>query len=306
MIFPLQYAELAGSAEVSLRRYHVATGASSARDGEQGLSASTLVSELGSPQAAKAVEASHRAITRAAAGLDRIKKACLLMNTPFNPEIGPAIETVGEIQALIHQARNDLPPWSAEVPVEEIDEDEDDAGTDGDAGETPAGSAAAAQTVTIKATKLPNRPAAVQTLTALELYFATHEPASPALLLVTQARLLIGRPLIEAIQTLLPEHAPRTRIDLGDKRFVLDMDRLMMLAQESVQMSQPQDEDPGDPPVITNRAEAAGHLAAVEEFFRAREPASPIPVLIFRARNYLEKDFSALVAELIPLQPEGE
>jgi len=54
--------------------------------------------------------------------------------------------------------------------------------------------------------------------------------------------------------------------------------------------------------VVDSRADVAGHLSALEEFYRAREPASPIPVLLFRARTYLEKDFSSIVTEIIPAQ----
>ena len=41
-------------------------------------------------------------------------------------------------------------------------------------------------------------------------------------------------------------------------------------------------------------------LKLIEEFFRVREPASPIPILLFKARNMLSKDFHSLVRELIP------
>ena len=76
------------------------------------------------------------------------------------------------------------------------------------------------------------------------------------------------------------------------------------LAEEGVTMAgYPEDDEPGEPPVVSNRNEASANLSAVEEFFRAREPASPIPVLLLRARTYLDKDFSAIVAELIPPPP---
>jgi len=106
------------------------------------------------------------------------------------------------------------------------------------------------------------------------------------------------------LETLLPAHSERAKIDFGaETGFVLDMGRLKQLAQEAVSTAQNAvDEDPGEAPVVENRADVAAHLSALEEFYRAREPASPIPVLLFRARTYLEKDFSSIVTEIIPAQ----
>ena len=119
--------------------------------------------------------------------------------------------------------------------------------------------------------------------------------------------LLVGKTLVEAIETLLPDRAGNTRIDLGaDTGFVMDMARLKMLSGEAASVAGAAEEVAGDPPVVASRADVAGHLRALEEFFRAREPASPVPVLLFRAKTYLEKDFSAVVAELIPAPPVVE
>jgi hypothetical protein len=52
--------------------------------------------------------------------------------------------------------------------------------------------------------------------------------------------------------------------------------------------------------VILSRDHAGLMLKQVEEFFQIREPASPIPILLFKARNLLAKDFHALVRELLP------
>jgi type VI secretion system protein ImpA len=118
--------------------------------------------------------------------------------------------------------------------------------------------------------------------------------------------LLFGRPLVEALETLLPEQAERAKIDFGvETGFVLDMTRLKLLASEAASVAQSaDDEDAGPDPEVTNRSDVAGHLSALDEFYRAREPASPIPVLLFRARTYLEKDFSSIVTEIIPPQAD--
>ncbi len=302
---PLQYAEVAGPGEVSFRRMQVALGKSEPRQGELGLDPGKISTELASPGNAKAVDAAQALLTRCAAALARIKTAGLMNDPPFNPAVDPTATTIAEIQTMIAGARPDLPPWSAEeaaaeaAPAAAADDDAAEAATDSD---DPAPVAAAPVAAPTVVTKIPSRTAAVRTISAIEAYFATHEPAAPALLLITQARLLVGKPLIEAIETLLPADAPRVMIDFGPATgFKMDMNRLKMLAGESASLAGTvEDEDPGEDPVVGNRADVAGHLSALEEFFRAREPASPIPVLLFRARSYLEKDFAAIVSELIP------
>lgn len=302
---PLQYVELAGPGEVSYRRMQVALGKSDPRQGELGLDPGKISSELASPGNAKHVEAAHALLSRAASALARIKTAGLLNDPPFNPAVDPTVAAVGDLQAIIAGARADLAPWSAEeaAPTDADVAQPDATDTDGaDGSDAPTPTAAAPVAAPTVVTKIPSRTAALRTITALEAYFATHEPAAPALLLITQARLLVGKPLIEAIETLMPAEAGRVTIDFGPATgFKMDMTRLKMLAGEAAsQAGTVEDEDPGEDPVVANRADVAGHLSALEEFFRAREPASPIPVLLFRARSYLEKDFAAIVSELIP------
>lgn len=306
VVFPLQYAEIAGPGEVSLRRQLVALGTANPRAGEDGLNTGKLTSEIAAPGNRKYVEEAHAALNTALAAMARIRSACLRNDmNPFNPAIEPAELAVKEMLGIIQSGRPDLAPWTADgdAPVgEDVAEGGDeDAGDDAD-GDAPVGAAKPAMVAAAVVTKIPNRAAALATIKAIEGYFATHEPSSPALLLVTQSRLLFGKPLVEALETLLPAHAGRAAIDFGaETGFVLDMGRLKMLAGEAV--SQAQDtsgEDAGPPPEVNSRSDVAGHLSALEEFYRAREPASPIPVLLFRARTYLEKDFSSIVTEIIP------
>ncbi len=308
VVFPLQYAELAGPGEVSLRRQLVALGNATPRAGEDGLNTGKLSSEIAAPGNRKFVEDAHAALNSALAAMARIRSACLRNDAnPFNPAIEPAETTIKEMLALIQTGRPDLVPWSADGDTQdggsEIAEDDDvaDENVENDA---PVAAAKPAMVAATVVTKIPNRAAALATIKAIEGYFATHEPSSPALLLVTQSRLLFGKPLVEALETLLPAHAARAAIDFGaETGFVLDMGRLKMLAGEAV--SQAQDisgEDAGPAPKVESRSDVAGHLSALEEFYRAREPASPIPVLLFRARTYLEKDFSSIVTEIIPVK----
>ena len=146
---------------------------------------------------------------------------------------------------------------------------------------------------------------AYRMLHAIERYFSTTEPASLALVLVTQSRLLIGRPLVEALDALMENSAAYASITFGtDTGFAIPMARMRELSGQAniastEDWSQSSDEEN---PVaeILSREHAGMVLKQVEDFFRIREPASPIPILLFKARNMLGKDFHALVRELIP------
>lgn len=301
---PLQYVELAGAGEVSLRRMHVALGKSEPREGELDLDAGKLSQALSAPGNGKAVEAAHTALNTAAGALARIKTAGLVAEKPFTPAVDATVDTIREIQELIAEARPDLQPWSAEPAAADTDNTSDEADDDAPA------TASAPQTITttVVATDIPNRIAAERTLQGVESYFATHEPSSPALLLVTQARKLVGMPLVDAIDLLLPADAERTTIGFGAASgFKIDMTQLRALAQESSAMADTpagaEDVDTGIP-VVETRAEASGHIASLETFYRVREPASPIPMLLSKARTFMEKDFAKIVAELVPPQTD--
>ena len=299
---PLQHINLAGAGEVTYRKFLAATGQSEPREGEVGINAGALTSEIAAPGNAKAVEAAHAAFDQAADALNRIASACLRLETPFTPSLAPTIKAIADIQGLIAEGRSDLQPWSESAapeddPSEEVADDEAAETEDGaPVVKTPAPD--------VPAGVIANRASALQALNVLEGYMATHEPSSPSLLLITQARLLVGRPLVEAIETLMPEHANKTKITLGESTgFILYMDRLKMLAQEAGTLAQPlESETPGPIPEIESRANIAPLLASVEAFFRSKEPASPIPVLLSRAKTLLDKDFSATVADLIQIK----
>ena len=52
--------------------------------------------------------------------------------------------------------------------------------------------------------------------------------------------------------------------------------------------------------VARTRADAAGLILSAEAFFRQAEPSSPIPLLLERARDYLNRDFASIMNELAP------
>ena len=93
-------------------------------------------------------------------------------------------------------------------------------------------------------------------------------------------------------------------IDFGAQTgFVIPAGRLKSLSDEGLPSGAPAAPAPdevSDPPSIAGQSDVAVVLRSVEEFFYARERSSPVPVLLHRARGYLEKSFQEIVDELIP------
>ena len=76
---------------------------------------------------------------------------------------------------------------------------------------------------------------AAAALLAVETYFAANEPSTPALILVHQARTLVGKPLIHALEVLLPEAAPRAMIKIqGEINVQLNMTQLKQLTADDL------------------------------------------------------------------------
>ena len=303
---PLQYLNIAGPGEVTLRRHMAATKQVDPREGEVGLNAGSLLSNIAAPGNKNAVDTAHRLLTAACVAMARMKGACIRGDRPFTLGVTATMDIIADIQKLIAQGRPDLEPWSAAGRADVSDTTEDTAPSES-GGQNTASATSLPATPTLPAQKIADQVTARQALRAIEVFFARNEPSSAALLLVIQARLLVGKPLIEAIETLLPEDANKTRIDFGpDTGFSMSMDRLRLLSAEMAKHALPQAEEPAEPPPeITSRAEVASWLRGVDEYFRIREPASPIPLLLSRAKAYLDKDFSALISELMPGRTKG-
>lgn len=302
VVQPLSYIGLNGPGEVSLRKIKVARGDLTPHAGEEVQSSGQLMDMLGSPGARKRVDEGFAAIGAMTAALDRINKQCKTAEAPFTIAVDPLRDVLGELRGLIIDARPDLRGAEGDVIAEDTDDADDSATDEGDEG----GSQGA--TVPVDTGPVGSHAEARATLEACEAYFQAKEPSSAALLLITQARLLIGKPLIEALETLLPTEAPKTVVEFGPQTgFVLTIDRLKQLSSQVTANPAPTDEpeSPVARPQIATGGEAAGALRNVETYFRAAERSSPVPILLQRARSYLDKDFQALVDELIPQPPQG-
>lgn len=301
IVQPLTYIGINGPGEVSLRKIKVARGDLSPHPGEEVQSTGQLMDMLGSPGARKRVDEGFAAIGAMTAALDRINKQCKMGDAPFTIAVEPLRDVLGELRGLILDARPDLRGAEGDVTAEEPEDEDDLAASEGD----DAGASAA--TVPVDTGPVGSHAEARATLEACEAYFQTREPSSAALLLITQARLLIGKPLIEALETLLPTEAPKTVVEFGPQTgFVLTIDRLKQLSGQVSANTAPagEPEAPVTPPQIATGGEAAGALRNVETYFRTAEKSSPVPILLQRARSYLDKDFQALVDELIPQPPQ--
>ncbi len=304
---PLQYVGLTGNTEVTLRRIRVADGKYTPGDGEKNLDGSKLRSMLASPEAAAAVARNHAALISLAESFIRILRACKLNETqPFVPEVTETVAILDEMRGLINDARPDLRGAEADLEAAAADAAEEGGPEAGAAADTPAddGAPAAPAAPPLPASAIRSHAEARQALLTCEVYFRAYEPSSAALLLVTQARLLIGKSLMEAMQILLPSEAGKAMIEFGPQTgFVLSTDKLKALSNEApsgAPAPAPEPAEVGDPPVVTNTQEAAAALRGVEDFFRRSEKSSPVPILLQRARSYLDKDFQALMSELIP------
>jgi len=134
-------------------------------------------------------------------------------------------------------------------------------------------------------------------LSALETYFAENEPSSPALILVHQARLLIGRPLVEALAALAPAQAGGAMLMVDPASgFCLDMERMKQL---TVAVPAILRRLAGPEPGMRDRGEALAAMLGIEEFLAAREPSSPVTMLLSRARAMMGSNFPALLRELL-------
>lgn len=307
ILAPLDYATLISDrrgGEIIYRPYGTGTGKLTPREGEEAGDSGRVMTALGSSENIAAVDALYGQMTGIRDGLKSVTAICQGAARPFTPHFDRLVEKLGDMIAMVEAARSDL----GAAPAEDSPADEMPEG-DG-AGGPSAAVASGGQTITVTAVvgEIADHRAAFRALKALEAYFVSTEPSSLALILVTQSRILIGRPLVEAIDALLENNANYAVLNFGTEQgFSLSMYRMRDLAtQAGIPGAESLDEwregDP-DPPVILSRDHAGIVLKQIEEFFRQREPASPIPILLFKARNFLTKDFHSLVRELLPPSP---
>lgn len=294
VVMPLQYLPLTGSPEVTLRRYLVASGEASPREDEEEVNPALILDQLRNPGSRAVTEANLAALERAHRAFDRISDLTAEQGRPV--DLSRPMDVMERIGTLIREVFPDIRAAAAVAAPE-------------------AQSAAQSDTAPLvrpptiadppAAGSLSSQAEARATLVAIETYLARNEPSSATLLLVAQARQLVGKPLVTALEALLPADAAKATIDFGPQTgFRMTMERLKALTGDMFEgdaaiplASQP---DPL-PPRITTRPELAAHMRSVELWYRQNEPASPIPILLGRARSWLDKDFESILAEVMPM-----
>ncbi|SIS57086.1 ImpA family type VI secretion system protein [Paracoccus saliphilus] len=302
VVMPLLHLSLVSNGEVTLRRHMVAGGKAEARKSEGDIAGSDLLGPLRSEANQRSVTNVNDQLTRVADALHRM--GGLAASHPvrtFTPDLGAVRAAIADMQGMIASVRPDLRPWSASAAAMAAVDATEDAAEAAVEDSAPTGQPSAppkAKAGTVPT--IPNRATAAAALDAAKTWLAGHEPSSPALVLVTQARLLVGAPLVEAIEVLMPTQAGNVVLHIGQgSSFSLPMARLKELTTSGLEQDQQASGQATALPTITRRGDLIGHLLGVEGYFAAQEPASPIPLLLVKAREMLEKRFDAIMAELL-------
>lgn len=308
---PLDYAVLFSDrrvGDVIYRNFATGAGKIAPRTGETKGDASKVTDALGSSENAKLVDELYADLTGTQGALATITARS--NERGFYPKLNQLEAKLGEIVEMVVSARPDLAAAAAAAAV--VDEIEQVTPENVEA-PVSTGGPITISVPTINA-DVPDHRAVFRLLTSVQSYFVAHEPTSLALILVVQSRQLIGRPLVEALDILMEAASAKASITFGgDVAFTISMARMRELTANA---PTPSSEDlastafaPGpegeaaEAPVILSREHAGMVLKQVEDFYRAQEPSSPIPILLFKARNMLTKDFHALVNDLMPGKP---
>ncbi|MCJ2012720.1 type VI secretion system ImpA family N-terminal domain-containing protein [Methylobacterium sp. J-076] len=143
-------------------------------------------------------------------------------------------------------------------------------------------------------------------LAAAAAYLRRHEPSSPAEVLVRQAQDLIGRSFVDVMRILMPSRASETTIALGSSRGLrLSFDQLAAVPGDGEDGPVPEaTADAGEGEAETafhvgTRAEMLALLRQIGGHFRRVEPASPIPLLLDKAVGFADRDFLAILKDVL-------
>jgi type VI secretion system protein ImpA len=297
VIQPLQYAPLVRDRRlgpISFRQFMIASGAVQKREEETVPDIGEIHRAIAADENRAMSDLGHDAAARAASALARTRQAFIEQSGyDYVPSFDRLSDFLKQLLDLFHASRPELAA-TARAGIDERGVDE------------VASSAAAADGVQVAAPPsglIGSHSDVAAALLAVEEYLAAHEPSAPALILVHQARALVGKPLIHALETLLPEAAPRAMITLqGEVSMKLNMERLKELTADLPGLAN--GGNGADPTArtfsATTRAEAMTLMAEVEHFYKHAEPSSPIPTLLAKASGYSNRDFVAILRDLIP------
>ena len=153
---------------------------------------------------------------------------------------------------------------------------------------------------------------AAAALLAAAAYLRRQEPSSPAEVLVRQAQMLVGKSFLEVMRILVPARAEDAMFALGPNRGLrLTFDQLASVPDidgDHVEIDPRREESETQSEagrssavfVARTRADAMALLKDVGAFFRAHEPTSPIPLLLDKAVGIADRDFLAILRDVLP------
>jgi type VI secretion system protein ImpA len=297
---PLQYAPLVRDRRhgaICLRSQFIAIGEVQAREGEAVLDPATVREALLTSEDLDGLKSRYDAVCR-------LEQALKAIPERYMEEIGYTESLAFErIPLIVHKIRE-----LVEGPLGERD---------------PAATMAAAETAAPAAgaealdgtpappaeagvyNRLENLDEAVNALKAAESYFAGREPSNPCILLIRQALQLVGKSFIEAMQLLVPGRMETATVQLGGAQaLAIPINQLGPFAVADGASGEAGNGAPsGDGPKVfsaDSRLEAVDLIAAAERYFVEFEPSSPVPLLLARARTYVNRDFFSLLNEFAP------
>lgn len=285
---PLQYMRLCEDRRVgviTLRTGMYAIGKAKPREGEAAPAYPSILQAL--RECATDLDATRDLIARLAASLARIH-SLFAEHCGFDkaPRLDKVTETVAAMMALLDEAvpREDQKKIAAPGGI-------DQTGTSG---------------------LIRNAFGVHMALQAVIEYFTHHEPSSPALPLIVQARELQGKTFVEVLQTLLPSQAGNAAYSIGDpKVFALPLERLaaIMPSIDNYALEQgstgscpegvaPVSDAPAPPPVLNQDASEA--LARNED-----EGAEFAPSHVADEAPAKDESAFAATADSPPMQATG-
>ena len=294
VVFPLQYAPLFEARRigaVTYRAWMIAAGEVKPRTGEQ-RHQTTALTEAMAEADPTVLAASRRHVATLKVSLGRIRNSFALQGGMSGLETLPGL--VEKILAFVDPAR-DQAALEAESDGVDTGTSKDGAAVSKSAGAAPASLAQAKDA-----------------LAAIADYYSRLEPSSPTLPLVRQAHQLIGRSFIEVMSILVPSQMEKAAFQIGtDQVFELPVGRLSKLPEGAA--SSASADGAGQPAgaqrpegagpsgySVQSRSQAIALLEQVQRFFRSAEPSSPVPILCERARALAERDFMAVLRDVLP------
>lgn len=300
---PLQYAPLVRHRRhgvVSLRSHFIAIGEVQPREGDTVLDTASIRDALMTIEDLDGLKRTYdaaRRLERAIGSIQEYYQEQTGYAESLSVERLPVLAQ--KIRELIEEPLRERDPAAVPVsPAAEADAAEAaDAGGVGATGE--AAPAAPAATAGRSAVRLDSLDKAVSALRAAERYFAGREPSNPCILLLRQAQQLVGKSFIEAMQLLVPSKVDSAAVNLGGPQaLTIPMAQLgSFMASDGPLPNGAAGDGKADGMSAETRLQAVDLIEAAERFFIENEPSSPVPLLLARARSWVNRDFSSLLNE---------